>query len=794
MGVRSIDPRTWPRFADLGAAAEVESVLWDRLLALFLLLPATLCLWPEPLALLADDPEPALAATGLCALALLPATFALLLCGRRLAVHGSLLLWIFLIHAATTVFLGAPQDPLEAKVSVLRLILIALTFQCGASLGRAGRALFLRALVLISLMASAPALIAAGFDRELGLAGPLGNTGTLSQAALPGALIGARLASLPKVPLFWRAAGVLALLSLMLHSALAPVLTAAVAVAGAGLVSLPLARDKSQRLLGILLAAIGAATFLAAMQMGSEPDANSGTTEAFEAGAAEVEFQRMDQTAPGQPQQSMDAASNSASGGFEVRLRVWKNTWPMLLDNIPFGIGPGQFRTSFPPYRDPLEIEISSVQHSRAGIAEVEHAHNDALEGLLWCAFPGGLAWIAFLLMAAAGALACIRAQTQGRTAAGLAVLGVLISGLAHAPLLANPVAASLVLPLIGALLGEPHKLATRQRAGRGTAWVLAIALGVSTPFAAKLIDHGRALAQRQQLAQELLSDDGGEDSFSPQARQAMQLEFWSEEGRLLRRALSALPDSVLALALDAARGPRDTLGQRRQTRERWESVLDRRPHQVSALINIGLYLESDAERRTTWEQALSLDPGHPLAQANLARLALETGRGGEARAYIEMLRAGGKLDAQLAREFGLREVLQGNTHYGMELLTPVYPDLAVSSPESLFARSLELKDSDSLAASAFEFLAQKMWGIQHLDAGSGPFAVRSFRQALRITMAHVDGGDAPTRLELAAALFVSERAEEAEEQLLGISITAELWSALSPAAQSQLQSQGLAP
>ncbi len=794
MGVRSIDPRTWPRFADLGAAAEVESVLWDRLLALFLLLPATLCLWPRPLAFLADDPEPALTATGLCALAMLPATFALLLCGRRLAIHGSLMLWIFLIHTGATAFLGAPQDPLEAKVSVLRLILITLTFQCGASLGRAGRALFLRALVLISLLASAPALIAAGFDRELGLAGPLGNTGTLSQVALPGALIGARFASLPKMSFIWRAAGVLAMLAFMIHSALAPVLTAAVAVAGAGLVSLPFAREKSQRLLCALLAAIGAASFLGAMQIASEPEASLDATRAFEAGTSELESPHNSQVAQGASQLSLAATPNAASGGFEVRLRVWKNTWPMLLDNIPFGIGPGQFRTSFPPYRDPLEIEISSVQHSRAGIAEVEHAHNDALEGLLWCAFPGGLAWIAFLLMAAAGALACIRAQTQGRTAAGLAVLGVLISGLAHAPMLANPVAASLVLPLIGALLGEPHKLATRQRAGRGTAWVLAVALGISTPFAAKLIDHGRALAQRQKLAQELLADEGPEDAIGRQARQAKQLEFWSEEGRLLRRALSALPDSVLALALDAARGPRDTLGQRRQTRARWESVIERRPHQVSALINIGLCLETDAERRATWERALALDPGHPTAQANLARLAFESGRGNDARAYIEMLRAKGKLAPNLAREFGLREVLQGNTRYGMELLAPLYPDLGASSPETLFARSLELKDSDSLAASAFEFLAQRMWGIQHLNAGSGPFAVRSFRQALRITRAHVEGGDAPTKLELAAALFVAERAEEAEEELLGVTITPELWRVLSSAAQAQLQSQGFAP
>jgi tetratricopeptide (TPR) repeat protein len=87
--------------------------------------------------------------------------------------------------------------------------------------------------------------------------------------------------------------------------------------------------------------------------------------------------------------------------------------------------------------------------------------------------------------------------------------------------------------------------------------------------------------------------------------------------------------------------------------------------------------------------------------------------------------------------------------------------------PEECYARSRkERAGGDRLIADLFEARAHLLWARQHAALGNFDDAVRSYRQCVRVTRDHVDGGASSVRLELAAALSAAGRKDEARTEL----------------------------
>ncbi len=526
----------------------------------------------------------------------------------------------------------------------------------------------------IAILLLAVALV----DSANGLAGALGNTGSIAQAALPGAIAGACLASQPRSR--WSFFGGLACLLFLVYVARAPVIAGGLALA-AGLGAFALARSglsanlRAFYVAAAILAAIGVLAPLRSHKPAPEVPPTTGST-----------------------------------GGFEVRKRVWSSSLAMLRDHPWVGVGPGQFAASFPPYRDPREIELSTHGRKIDAETEVEQPHEDWLAPALDLGIVAGIAWIGFLLAVAHGAWRALRGGEAARAGLGAAALAILAYALVHGPLTQEPAAASITYVVFGAVLVP----AASSPATRSRSWIPIAALFLlltSIPAALAFVRHGRALAG--------LAVSG--------ERRTADVE------RSIEAARKACPDSVLARTL-RARLDEERKADPAAVRLDWERVLALRPARVEALMQLALaqLREGDAARaRETWERARRLDPGHPGIRRNLRALDLQEGR----------------FDAG-------REWLEG--------ANPV--------AESCFARAKQERASgDAILADLFEARAHLLWARGHADAGRFGDAVRSYRQCVRVTGDHVDGGAARVRLELAAALAASGREAEARAEIAGL-------------------------
>lgn len=520
------------------------------------LLALSLLVWP--LGGRADDPYPQLFGAGVACLAALVPALALV-AGPGLARPVRTLPLLFLLGALAFAVLGLARgsvtDTLAARASLVLWGAFPALLLAGAGLTAAGRRLLCDALVLLSLACTSVALAGAfaGTPPDPArLAGVLGNTGPLSQAALPGALIGAlRLFSAQgsaRTAAARRLAGAASVLLFALHAALAPVLAGALAFAAAASAAF-LLRPRSPH----GRAALGcAALVLAALSLpraGSAQDTPEGT-----------------------------AAGDL--GGIEVRALLWKRV-PALLAAHPLGVGPGQLQAAFPPLRDARERALSD---GARGPSEVEHLHSDALQGLAELGLVGGACWIGFLLAAALACLGRLRGGEDERVAPAAALFGLLVNGLVHTPLSVQPVSALAGLLLAGVVLARPSGVQSGLSVARSRwqRWV-PLATLAAVPFAPALVRHGLALEDYVDAARRIdarlseLSAAGTaprpDDPVLPAAARDAQAA--------LERALAAAPDSAVALLLWARQA---------QPAERiaaWEAVLARRPHQWEALANL---------------------------------------------------------------------------------------------------------------------------------------------------------------------------------------------------------------
>lgn len=710
----------------------------DRWFALLLCLPALVLAWPGPGALLADVfAATELTATGAALLATLPAAA---LCALRRSSRRPRAVVLFFVPLVFGLLEGVGPfptalDTLEAKRALLVLYTgLALLF-AGASLRPSGHLTFLRGSVVVTLLLAVWALADEGRSR---LGGVLGNTGELAAAGLFGALVGAHFLALERGA--WRIVGGLATLAFLWQAAAAPAIAAlasfCVCVFASALVGRHAAKQRA------LLAAAGV---LALVAFAGFKSSSAGEELAPQAVAAEGEA----------------AARERIFGGFGVRARIARATLPMIADHALLGVGPGQFPVQFPPYRDPAEIEASTLGRAPGFYMEVEHAHDDWLQALSEYGVLAGGALCAFWLLAGLAGLAALRRSEVTTSALGAGILALLASAATNSTLLGNPVASTLFFAAVGCLTAR--EVAGRSGRARALSRLLPLlVILVSLGTAWRMVGHGRALAEIQ---------EAGTPSAATYAR-------------VLDEATSRCPDSVVAHTLVA-----QLLGELERPSEevlaRWNIVLELRPYRVQALLEaarrlaiLGRYGEAIEHTRVV----LELDPEHPGARRNLVRTLLYAGRTAEGAEELARVARSPHTPASFALDLATNLLLLGQTREAQAVFEAALPELAGLDGDRFYAEAQRREDAgdDPRVVDALRSHAQRLWARANVEAGDPASAVRVLRQNLRITREHV-APDGPTRvrMELAAALFLAGREQEARLEASRLTPSAADWAAM---------------
>ncbi|HEX6883996.1 MAG TPA: O-antigen ligase family protein [Planctomycetota bacterium] len=706
----------------------------ERLFPWLLALPALL--FATPLSPLVLDPYPHLAGTGWAVLALVPLALGLLL--RGATPRGA---WPFLATLAWALVswrLAPVTDTFEARRALLVLCFLPLAVAGGAALDARGRATLAWIAVGLSIAWTGFALLAGGLLRFVGV---LGDTGSLSQAALPGAAIGALW--LVRATGARRIAGGLALALFLGHVAAAPVLAGAhTLLAGLLLVLWRGPAGARPRVAALALVALLA------------PFAGMAVRQVATGEAPAIEGLR--------------ESSAHSLGGLGVRALVWRSALGLIGDHALLGAGPGQFQAAFPPHRDPREIELSRHGVCSELDTEVEHAHNDWLQAFCELGLPGGLLFALALALCARAAWR--RLGDERDLPFAVAALALLVNSLVHAPLWANPAAAVLGAALLGTLTSTAPA-----RSSRLSAVFVALPLLCAVPATGPLVRHGRGLRDYVWAAMR---------SSHPAPADLLGA---------IQEARAAAPDAVPALLLWArGRGP-DT--------EPWTAVLERRPSMVEAWEQSGTLLArrgATDDARGRYLHALALSPTHPRILRNLARLELVQGDLEAGLEVVATLRASGCLDPDWLAELASELVLgMGRSARGARLCFA--SPLEALSPEELHERAVGPEQRE--AADTAECLAQLLWGRAHAASGAFDAAVRSYRQATQRSAAWraargagSTGPAAPLALELAAAQERAGRRDEALRTLEGLQADAGTWAELPGWAREALTDLGLGP
>jgi hypothetical protein len=737
-----------------GAKQEAGS---DSLLAWLLLLPGLVLAWPGPGTPLVLDPFPLPTATGLAGLALLPAALVLLVRGGAAGARGTLLL-LGLVVLAVAGRAGV-ADTFEARRALLHLALALVAFLAGASLTVHGRRKLLHGVIALSLLWTAWALLRGALDGEPGYAGILGNTGVLSQAALPGAVAGAVLFAAGGG--LWRFVGLAAALAFAAHAGASPVLAGSLAFAGALLAALLMRRagddgggvGGERRLFGLLLVVAVASPFLFRALAPAPPEAEAAPAPAL----------------------------TDDLGGVPVRLELWSSLTGTLLSPTPFGFGPGQFRATYPAFLQ----RADGAAESRAVLcegehAEPEHAHHDVLQALAELGPVGGLFLLAFLLLSAKVALGTLRTGRPPGRAVAAGGLALILNGLAHAPLLTNPAAAVLGFAFLGALLRTETPNGFQRHLPRAAGLALLVGAVAGVGF----VTHGAALGRYAELARDIerLASDPG-DVPRETAGQRM-VELLAEAKGAADDARATTADSAEALSIEA---------RLQGTPAAWEAVLVHRPHSIEALERLGdaHVAAGDYEAAgLAWDRALeAATPTVNLLQ-KLARLEGEYGTGRVAE--IERMRDAGCLDENWLRTLGAELVLQGRIKNGCAALAVIDERYVDPNPNEMFALEEKYLGLDKKAHSlAQRVLTQQLWGRRHIRTEPPRVAVRNFRQARLASAQYVDGGAPLLRCEHAAALLRQGKKREAAEAMAGLVYDERVWNELEKWAQETLLVEG---
>lgn len=714
-----------------------ESTL-GRIQALLLLAPVFVLTWPFGGAILAHDVVPSATGIGFVALALIPAAVVFLVRGVLPSVRGLMFLLVAILIAMAWVSTDRLTDTFEASRVLMHWIVALVCLLIGASSTSEGRGLLARGPLVVTL-----ALIAfAHFDRDHAFTGALGNTGNISEAALPGAIAGALWAIFGRGPV--RVLGALAFVAFLTYTARVPVLAGSAACAFAlALVFLAVLRAHRRAIVptacAVALALVALATPFVVPRT-APSTVNQGVSDAIPAGPA---------------------------GGALVRLLVWKSSVAMLLDQPLTGVGTGQFAARFPLYRSLDEIERTTYGRRIAEETEVEHPHNDVLAPWLDGGIFAGLAWTTFLGIAAWTAWKRLRLEDPTDLALAAGALGLLVNALVRGPLLQNPVSSALAFVLFGAVLVRAPS-GMKRMSRRVVVIGSLLLLAAISPRAIAFVRHGFAL-QRVTV---------------PTARP-------DDVGSSIAAALAACPDSVIARSTSArmaeGRGDGGPF-----VVEEWTRVLSLRPLRIEALMQFANRLAATdvARARAAYQSILVLDPASPGALQNLGTLELNAGRVSAGIAWFDRLPAHRAPTRMWLEQLAARLALRGIDDAADAVFARADPTHANPSAEQCLARA---KESEKQGQSqelvdAWKARAHLRWAREHAAAGRFQDAVRSYRQDLHLCEIHAP---APRRvkLELAAALARAGKLADARGQADGLTATPEDMAAVPDWAREALRS-----
>lgn len=707
-----------------------------------------------PAGLLHHVPTTTSAGIGWSLLLALPAVTLLALRRRPVAFSGSTLLLGVLVVAS---FLGTRAgDPFEARRAILALCLGFALCLSGASLARAGRRVFLRGLSLTCLVYLLGTLVTPAWT------GVVGNTGHTAQAALPGAVGGVAVALSSRGAL--RFAALASSAAFATYVGLVPVLAGLLALGSSAALALLAGASRMQTARVARLVLLF--TAVAAASLGLRELAAGGDDQAPE------------------PQASGTSADQEPGdfGGIQFRWRTWTAATSSLLPTFLLsGTGPGQFAREFPPHRDPEERVGSSLGGLEPTPIEVEHVHNDWLQGLLELGLFGGGAWLAFLGLAVLGSWRALCSDELVDAGLGAAAIASLVGALVHAPLLASPAAPAATWPLLGVVLARPGG---RTRLATWLPALAAVLLLLRAEAAWSFTRHGEALAR---LANVPRFEQGGIEGLQA-----------SGVAPHLAAALRACPDSAVALEkrdewLRATNAPAD---QRQQTLAR---LLEARPHRLAALLNLGAVLAQErrfARAKSLMLHAQELAPEDRRVARNLARLGAESYDQDLMLDNSARLLADPESNRTWLRELGSQLLLAGRPAHGQALLALVEPDLDLSGGESAYAlgKRLDASGGMGLLADAAQVTANQLWARTDVATGTYETAVRLYRQAVQISDANPYNPLRGTilRLELAGALVLAGSVQEAELEVTRAAPTALHWAQLPTWAGQTLIDAGL--
>lgn len=672
---------------------------------------------------------------------------------RRAAVAASGLVFLIalLVVARASLAFGGSSDTFEAARALLAIAVGVSACVFGATLDERGRRVLARGASIVTLAVALFAL----FDVDGSFGGALGNSGPASAAALPGAIAGALLCASDRGA--WRVVGAFAFAAFVAHAARAPSIANALACAVALVLAAWGARSGARRWLG--------SAALVALAAAVSPFV---TAHATSGGTSEGASSRAAATAGGGDALEGSNVAASPASGAGARFLVWKSSLALFAAHPLLGVGAGQFRAAFPPFRDPAEIELSSRGRTSGGETEVEHPHSDLLLPWLEGGLVGGLAWFAFLACVVVRGWRALRDEEPAKRALAAAAFGVLCAAAAHAPLSANPIAAPLAFGCFGVVLAQPVEDGSR-------GWRFLVFFGV--PFFAlltgridDLVDHAKALRPT-------LDPRASSDTFD----------------RALTEARQAASDSPRMRALFARRA--EARGEETDwVQAAWRDVLEVRPNSVEAWIQLGASCaraDDEPGARAAWERARELDRDHPALARNLAVLALTHGRLDDGVALLD------SFPSERAWLQGLfaRLSLRGLDAESDAVLARADPELAVAGPQRSFdeakaLRARSAKDAEAARtarsrgetavaallesralstgeiADGLEARAHRAWARENALQGRFADAVRNLRQENRVLDERAIGARSRAKLELAAALAAAGRTDEARAKL----------------------------
>lgn len=797
----------------------------DALHGWLVLAPLAVLCAPPGYSLFDGAPDTTSIGVGVSVLGIVPALLMTLLRGRGDRSLPVLLLWIGGISAA--ILLPRFSDSFGAWRSLTALAAAGGFAVSAGSLGPSGRRVLQRGLGTLAVLLLATSPMGSLWT------GALGNTGDLSEAALPCAILGAGT--------FLTATGLLAfigfagVLMFALYSGFVPAyaglvsLGAVVLVAGFGSVAGRNGGESgrkgaAKRLRILLVALLLGLTPVAFRTFGSELGGNS--VPASEAATEATEQAGASADDPSQAGTSAETAAEtpaegSTTGGFEFRRLTWARL-PQVLEAHPiYGVGPGQFQAAFPPFRDPAEIQLSSLGRKEPTPVAVEHPHNDWLNAIIEHGPIGGGAIVLFLLiMLWRGARATWGGDSTQRDF-GLAAVALLVNALFNSPLFYGPAAPAIAFAVFG-VVGAPAILNPGTSDDKDTAagggrralrYVVPaaglIALGLVATRALALVEYGRALAETPSAAVRM-------------ANGAERLDA-TKLGDILGRAAIAAPHSPVVLEKKAQLLSRTgaPLEDQRAVLESWNTV---RPHSFAGRLAMGVFHAKKGEfdeASASFEQARSLDGKNPLALQNLLRAACDRRDAARVEQALKDLEDAQLLSPEYLRAVGTEMLLGGRLEVAAPIIARMTAKGAAAEPadgvlrlegmensevdvldanSTYVARNAARAAGDKLLEDAYNVAYQLVIALDHLEHGLPAQAAVSSHQALQAARGRgIDIG--PIRLRKAAAkaaagtadgLVQQELLDEARAILEQAPIRTEDRAALTQIEQERLRAVGL--